>query len=281
VHLANHLTIRAWNHLTIAGKVTILGKGTAKKFPSEISSKIAFPNQLKWAVERTRLPMKLLPTIDEDHPLEMIEAARRLLHNEDKKTNYLYVKHADRGNGKPFSGYVFNSSHYTYGRRAEYSMTPKRAHFYLRALVGRIPPNLDLEATLEITHACHLVEIMEDSIFTCDCRGFSQHGECYHWLAALSLSQHFDYEAASGRVIKGRVRGRERAYEDALGFEAHDPYPDRLTTHQLSSQTRRRVAHDEFDDKGKLIRTYVGRVTGVHSLYKLFQALITASFRKF
>jgi len=58
------------------------------------------------------------------------------------------------------------------------------------------------------------------------------------------------------------VRGREKAYEGALGFEAHDPSPLRLTATQLSAQNRRVDAQDIFDAKGRLIRTYVGQVTG-------------------
>jgi len=245
------------------------GFGHAKKISLGNFVKHAIPKQLQWAIERTKIPVNLLAEERQGPPLPMIEAAEKLLQKVDRLSNYIFITTNDRGDGKPFKGYVFNGSKHTYNNRKEYAMTEARAKKYLRSLIGRLHTGITLDAALEITHSMHAVEIKDVSIdderttrYICDCRGYSQSAECSHWLAALTLANKFDLEAASGRVIRGRVRGREKANVGPLGFEAHDYQPDRLSRVQLQNQMRRRVAFDQYNTSGKLTRTYVGEVRG-------------------
>ena len=245
------------------------GFGHAKKISLGNFMLHAIPKQLQWAIERTKCPMTLLAEDVQGPPLPMIEAAQKLLLKVDRLSNYIFITTSDRGDGKQFKGYVFNGTRHTYNVRKEYAMTDARAKKYLKSLIGRLPTGINLDAAIEITHSMHVVEIIDVLIdneltnrYICDCRSFSQSAECSHSLAALTLANKFDLEAASGRVIRGRVRGREKANVKPLGYEAHEFQPERLTRVQLNNQIRRRVAFDDFDRAGNLLRTYVGEVRG-------------------
>jgi len=135
--------------------------------------------------------------------------------NQIKLSDYLRLETKNRGDSLPFKGFVFNASAQSYTVREEYARTKVKVKKYLNSLCGNLPHG-DLQEIIAITHGMHVVEMIQHNDathFRCDCAGYMSAAECSHSIAAQVIEGIFDLDHALSRVIRGRVRGRERNHE--------------------------------------------------------------------
>lgn len=240
----------------------------------------SIPKLLEWSVERVTItPCNVVAETDVGPPLPILKAAEKLLQrvhdgNQMKLSDYMRLQTKNRGDGVPFKGFVFNASAQSYTIREENAMTKVKVKQYLNSLCGNLPHG-DLQDIVAITHGMHAVEMVEHNEtthFRCDCAGYMSTAECSHSIAARVIEGDFDLDHALSRVIRGRVRGREKNHEGPIGYDAHAPTPAHLSKVQLNNQLKKRVAMEMNDHAGKLIKTYIGSVEGdkVSSFYRSF-----------